>query len=319
VKQQQFEQAGRPRWRELETLLERLEAGGRSEAPDFPFRYRRICQDLALARDRSFSRSLVEQLNDLALRGHRSLYRARRGSLRELGAFVARDFPRAVRAEWRLLFFVTLLFYGTAGVLASAVQFEPELVYSFLEPGNVAQLEQMYDPAGERVGVAPDAQEDVARFGYYIWNNVSIAFRTFAAGLLFGAGTLFIVTFNAIYLGLVLGHLTRIGFGEPIRTFVVAHGAFELTAILLCGVAGMRLGLSLLSPGGRSRRLALREDAQRALPLVYGSALMLLLAAGIEAFWSPLPLAAATKYGVGAVLWVLVLLYLGTAGRTRVF
>ena len=61
-----------------------------------------------------------------------------------------------------------------------------------------------------------------------------------------------------------------------------------------------------------------REDAQRALPLVYGSALMLLLAAGIEAFWSAQPLAATVKYRVGTVLWILVLLYLLLAGRARV-
>ena len=222
-----------------------------------------------------------------------------------------------MRAEWRLLLFVSVLFYGTAGVLAAALQLQPELVYSFLDPATLAQIEAMYDPATERLGSAPDAASDVARFGYYIWNNISISFRTFAAGLLFGVGTLAIVGFNAVYLGLVFGHLTRVGFGEPLRSFVIAHGAFELTAILLCGVAGMKLGLSLLAPRNRSRLQALRDAARGALPLVYGSGWMLLLAAGIEAFWSGRPLPVTTKYAVGAAMWLLVSSYLLLSGRAR--
>jgi uncharacterized membrane protein SpoIIM required for sporulation len=222
-----------------------------------------------------------------------------------------------VRSEWRLVLCLTLLFYGTAGALAALLQSEPELVYSFLDSEAIAQLEAMYDPASDTFGVARDAQDDVARFGFYIWNNVSIAFRTFAAGLLFGVGTLFIVGFNAIYMGLVFGHLTHVGSGEPLRSFVIGHGAFELTAILLCGVAGMRLGLALLSPGPRSRARALRESAHAALPLVYGSGGMLVVAAAIEAFWSPLPLPATIKYWVGALLWTLVIGYLLSAGRVR--
>ena len=45
---------------------------------------------------------------------------------------------------------------------------------------------------------------------------------------------------------------------------------------------------------------------------------MLLVAAAIEAFWSPNTVfAAEVKYGVGAALWVLVAVFLGFSGRER--
>jgi hypothetical protein len=42
---------------------------------------------------------------------------------------------------------------------------------------------------------------------------------------------------------------------------------------------------------------------------------MLFVAALIEGFWSPAPIPAGVKYAGGALLWVLVAVYLSTAGR----
>ena len=49
-----------------------------------------------------------------------------------------------------------------------------------------------------------------------------------------------------------------------------------------------------------------------------GLAGMLLLAAAVEAFWSPRTfLPPPVKYAVGGALWLLLLLYFGFAGRDR--
>ena len=38
-------------------------------------------------------------------------------------------------------------------------------------------------------------------FGFYILNNVSIGFRSFAGGIIFGLGTIFFLVFNGLILG----------------------------------------------------------------------------------------------------------------------
>ncbi|MNC81121.1 hypothetical protein D3C75_1341510 [compost metagenome] len=62
----------------------------------------------------------------------------------------------------------------------------------------------------------------------------------------------------------------------------------------------------------------MRLAARKSVLLICGVMLFLLIAAFIEAYWSsmttPAPL---TKYLVGAALWVLVVVYLLFAGRTR--
>lgn len=75
---------------------------------------------------------------------------------------------------------------------------------------------------------------------------------------------------------------------------------------------------ALLAPGCRSRADALRLAAQRAIRLVAGATLMLLVAAFIEAYWSSMTYVdAPVKYAVGLLLWLLVALYLGRSGGSR--
>src|SRR3546814_19122766 len=86
-------------------------------------------------------------------------------------------------------------------------------------------------------------------FGLYIANNISIGFRTFAGGLLAGVGSLLVLVFNGVMLGTVAAHLQGIGHGGPFWRFVVGHAAPELSAIVVAGTAGLRLGLGLVAPG----------------------------------------------------------------------
>ncbi len=262
MRQQAFEEQREARWLRVERILDGLDAGREVDASEFPQLYRQLCQDLALARERQFGGYLVDRLNGLALRGHQWLYQARvRSSPRVLG-FLARDFPRAVRAEWRIFAFMALLFAGSALGLVALLQASPDLVHSFIGPERLRELEEMYDPAAGHLGIPRGYDDDVMMFGYYILNNVGIAFRTFASGLFFGVGSLFFIAFNGVFLGIVSGHLSNLGYGSTFYPFVIGHGAFELTAIVLSGVAGMKLGMALLSPGPRSRLQALREAVQ---------------------------------------------------------
>ena len=71
------------------------------------------------------------------------------------------------------------------------------------------------------------------------------------------------------------------------------------------------------APGARSRARALVEESRPAVRLMYGAALMFMIAAFIEGFWSPLAsIEPLVKYSVGATLWAILLLYFLLAGRS---
>ncbi|MGY6632050.1 MAG: stage II sporulation protein M [Wenzhouxiangella sp.] len=316
MNQRDFIQQRQARWDHFDRLLRRL--GGQRDQTvslaDFPAEYRRLCSDLALARSRGYSLGLVDALQRRVIDGHRYLYRPRNALSRELIQFIARDFPAQVRQEWRLTLWCTLLLFGPMIWLFAQIGSSPEFVYRVLSPETVDQVDAMY---GGEEGLSRGAGGDVMMFAFYIMNNIGVALRTFAGGLVFGLGSFFILLFNGVHIGAVAAHLSFAGYNENFWTFVIGHGALELPAIVLAGVAGSRLGLALMFPGPYSRLASLRLASRGAVRLLYGVILMLFLAAGLEAFWSASPVPALGKYLIGGLLWLLVGLYFLLSGRRQ--
>jgi uncharacterized membrane protein SpoIIM required for sporulation len=284
---------------------------------DVPARYRELCQHLALARDRQYSAELIERLSRLALAGHQRLYGAHGRAATRVRGFILGGFPAAVRAA------VAQRAAGGSALLRTIAGRRrgapalPDFAYVVLPAKQIEDFEQMYGK-GAKAWDARDAGDDAVMFGFYIRNNVQIGFQTFAGGILFGIGAAFYLLYNGLFAGAAMGHLVDAGMSTNFFSFVAGHSAFELTAIVLCGAAGLRLGYSLIAPGRLRRVDALRVGAREALPLVIGSAGMLVLAAGIEAFWSPrTEVPAEIKYGVGIAMWLLTGAYFCLMGRRR--
>lgn len=321
MKQLAFERMRRQSWEQFAADLERLETGsgaGHGGDGDFVEAYREVCRDLAVARTRGYGSCLLTELNDLVNRGHNLLYARRSGTFARAVAFVAAGFPRQVRRDAAFVWAACCAFVLPLVLIIVAIDVEPDVLYSVLDEPQVRQMEAMYQPDAERPGRARASDSDFAMFGFYIWNNVSIGFQVFATGLALGIGSLFYLGYNGIVIGAVAGHLVGIGYGDVFLPFVAGHGAFELTAIVLSGAAGLKIGYALLAPGELSRGAALRHAAAEAVTLVIGATGMLFVAAFIEAYWSSTRWPPAfLKYLVGAGLWLLVLGYLTLAGRRR--
>lgn len=327
MKQEAFEARYAESWAKFEQWVIVLSAGRRKlvEAEErntigreFPALYRKVCHHLSLARARRYSIGLQQRLNQLALDGHQYMYQARTPVFSAILQFITFGFPQAFRKQWRFMLAAGLLFVVPIFGMGLAVQLQPDLIYSLVDPDQVAQMEAMYDPSNNVLGRERESEKDVVMFGFYIMNNIGIGFRTFAGGLLFGIGSIFFLCFNGLFFGAIGSHLTSAGFNETFWPFVSGHSAFELTAIVIFGAAGLMIGMGALIPGRKVRWQAIRDRALDCMPLVYGGTAMLVGAAFVEAFWSsttwpPIGL----KYGVGITLWLLTGLYFGLMGRSE--
>jgi uncharacterized membrane protein SpoIIM required for sporulation len=276
--------------------------------------YRTLCADVARARAAGYSRETVAHLDALAARAHAVIYRSepyRRGAIRDL---LLVDFPRSVRGSTRFMLASTALFLlpfllGLFGALASS-----ELAATVVPQGMLDAMAENYS-GGVSEGRSEDT--DTAMAGFYVYNNVGIAFRCFATGIFFGLGSAFFLVYNGVVTGVVVGYVIESGAGRGILTFVCGHGAFELTAIVIAGAAGLRMGYALVRTDGRTRLGSLRAQAPHVARLVLGAAIMLGIAALVEAFWSPSSIPDPVKWGVASLLWMLVMLYFVAVGRPR--
>ena len=318
MKQQRFEECCHEDCQQFEHMLAAMEgtAGSSDDISQFPGHYRRMCHYLSLARERQYSAHLVDKLNNLVLRGHQQLYRRKVHLLHSMIRFVVADFPAIVRQQWRYCLIAAALFYLPGAILCAFTLLFPELVYSIASAESVIELESMYDPAAAHIGRFRDADSDFAMFGFYIQNNIGIGFRTFAGGILFGIGSLFFLLYNGLIFGAFSAHIINLDFGSTFFSFVVGHAAFELTAIVLSGAAGLKLGFAMIAPGRYPRWQAVKNAAGTAIKIIYGVILMLLIAAFIEAFWSSSTLIQnELKYIVGGCFWLFVFVYFGWMGR----
>lgn len=325
MRQDAFQARHEAEWGVLERWLDARTASRRKDravaddimkASDFPLALRRLCQQLALAERRDYSAQLVRRLRDLAQRGHQVLYKPGTPRWRRVVDFFAATFPRLVRAQWRAMAVAAALFFVPLVGVVVLLQFRPELIHSLFGPEQLAQFENMYDPSktAERLGRTNGT--DLQMFGFYIFNNVGIGFRTFASGLLACIGAVFVLVMNGVVIGGVAGHLTSIGYGEPFWHFVAGHSAPELLAIVISGGAGLQIGMALVAPGRRSRGRALVESGVIGAQLVLGVFAMLVFAAFVEAYWSSIAwMPGAIKYAVGITLWLAIPLWLWRGGR----
>lgn len=316
----QFETLYQADWDELEKLLAGIR-GKRSEqrathGERVAALYRCACEQLALARARSYPAYLVDRLERLSSDAHQAIYQQREFGLGRLRALAALEFPRAVRAHAAYVWIALAVFVLPTIIVGLIVYSRPELILSVADAESVADYERMYSGAEEAIGRQRGAETDLAMFGYYIRHNVGLAFQCFASGLIAGIGSLFFLAFNGVFFGAIAGYLTERGLSETFYSFVVTHAAFELTAIVLSGAAGLRIGHALLMPGRLSRRQALVVAARESIVIVYGVAVMLLIAAAIEAFWSSAVwIPPIMKYSVAAACWIAVICYLTLQGR----
>ncbi len=283
---------------------------------DFPVRYRRLCQQLSIAQQRGYSPLITDKLEALMQRGHHVLYRPPAPRWRRVFDFFLMEFPCILRKNHRYFWTSAFLFYVPLIGMIVLLHFHPEMVHSLLGSEQIAEMEKMYDPADKLHSLGRSSGSDLQMFGFYIWNNVSIGFRTFASGFFVGVGSILVLLFNGISIGAVAGHLTVIGSGAPFWRFVVGHSGPELTAIVISGAAGLRIGMAIVAPGRKKRSDALIEAGTEGVKLAMGIFAMLVFAAFIEAYWSSIVwMPDVVKYSVGGLIWLLIITWLWRGGR----
>ncbi len=312
--QDQFVAAREPRWLELETLLStdaRLHELAPSSISRFAALYRSVCADLMRARSSGYDTELVAHLDGLAARAHNELYGARPVQLRALWGFVARTFPRTLRAHAGFFGLACALFLVPLALTLTATLLDPEVALAILPRGSLEASAASYAEGlqGRESGL------DAMMAGFYVRNNVGVAFRCFATGALFGLGSVFFLVYNGAVIGATIGWVIAQGHGRNILTFICGHAPFELTAICIAGGAGLQLGYALVRTRGRTRLGSLQASAPAVGTIVGGAAIMLVIAAGIEGFWSPSAALAEIKWAVAGLLTISVALYLALAGR----
>lgn len=314
-------------WDRFEALLsfaegKRVPRWTGEDISEFSSLFRAICYDLSLARSRDFGLSLNRYLNSLVGRGHNTLYRGQPGSLRKVLRLFTDEFPWLLRQNIAY-FWTALALFVLPGLFAGILLAnKPDLGPRLFSQEQLDMYAQMHsrdrsarsEDSDDLLGIG-DGESSFFMTSFYIRHNIGIAFKCFASGVLLGIGTVCHLVFNSIAIGGITGHMIAVGNSTNFFTFVISHGSFELTAIVIAGAAGLILGRAILHPGALTRYESIKTRGMVAVKIALGAGGMLAIAAVIEGFWSPSAAPSAAKYIVGTILWIIVIAYLILAGR----
>lgn len=314
---EQLYQSRQADWQKLTALLDRSQNSVKALSPEevneLSRLYRAAASDLALAQ-RDFPRHQVTAyLNQLVARAHAVVYQGEPLAWNRLRHFVTAGFPHTFR---RLLpFFVAafLLFMVPAITVGITTGRDPE-ASRWLLPPQAQQLIPLLEQKELWTNIPVEERPGTSSF--IMRNNIQVSFMAFAGGMLAGLFTLYIMAFNGLFLGGVMGLTAYYGVGFDLLTFVIGHGVVELSVIFMAGGAGLAVGWAMLRPGLLRRRDAVTIAARQAVRLIVGCVPLLVLAGLIEGFISPnetIPWP--VKFGVGIGTGVVLYAYLFLAGR----
>jgi len=324
MNRERFIKDRRQDWQQFETLVARMKntrqsRWGNSDVTTLSRLYRSICYDLSLVQSREWGARLEQYLNDLVAQGHNCLYRSPPQSIRSVWDFFAFGFPQLLRRRYKPFLLALALFLVPLLASIWVGYARPELAE--LVAGK-EQIDQAVESYSTDLYTAADARYSGERsrmFGFYVNNNTGIAFKAFAMGVLVGIGTCYVLITNGISIGIIKGVMLAEGnpTADNFFSFIISHGAFELTAIVIAGAGGLVLAQGILMPGQRTRSDSLKFHGVEALQLALGAGGMLFVAALLEGYFSPLPIPSLFKYSIGTFLWLLVGVYLTMSGRER--
>jgi len=306
----------KPQWNRLQELLNQCGNRGvvnltRFELREFGLLYRQVAADLSILRQDPTGAHYSRYLNQLLGRAHSIIYSGRKTSIRSIFSFFTTEWPALVWRRRAYLLVVAAVFAvcGMAGALLTLQN--PDFAMQVLGPTVIDSIDHHEMWTHSIVAIRPLASSAIAT------NNLSVSFLTFAMGITAGVGTLWLVAFNGLLMGVVGAACGTHGMSLSLWSFVVGHGSLEIPAILVAGAAGLRMGTGLLFPGHLSRRESLRLAGTEAVKIELGTIPMLIVAGFVEGFISPMSIGASLKFGLGFALFTALLAWIGSGRRSK--
>jgi uncharacterized membrane protein SpoIIM required for sporulation len=304
----------KPHWAKLEALLNQSSKSGlkslsRSDLQELSLLYRQTAADLAAIREDRGSVHYARYVNQLLVRAHNTIYSGHRASPKAVISFFTKTYPAAFRRHLRHVALATAIF-AIAGLVGGVITYQnPDFKVKLLGPQMVETIDRHQMWTHSIVGIKPIASSAI------MTNNMSVGFTTFALGITAGLGTIYMMAFNGLLIGVIGVACYFSGMSLQLWSFVAPHGVLELPAIFIAGGAGLRIAQGLLFPGTLPRRDSLARAGSEAVQLLLGTIPILIIAGTIEAFVSPTGLAIPLKFSMAAALFVLLNVYLFGVGR----
>jgi len=154
-------------------------------------------------------------------------------------------------------------------------------------PGSVENCVEGYSFSGKMIESTGSATKEL-RFLSILENNIYVMIFTLIFSLIFGAGAIFILAWNASVIASAIGIFTKYQINKipwGIARYMI-HGFPEIAAYFITALAGGIFGVSILRNGIQNIRVL--KVIENVVILLFIAIIILILAAGIEVYITPM-------------------------------
>lgn len=289
MKQALFVKLNQEKWEEYDKKLN----SANIPADELSKMYVHLTEDLAFSKAKYPKTSLTLYLNKLSLRVHNLIYKNKPESKNRIIQFFKWEVPlEMANARMPMFYSFTIMAVGVLiGVISTAN--DGTFARLILSDGYVDMTIQNIKD-GNPMGVY-GKMDQWSMFLAITSNNIRVSFIAFIFGLFTSFGTGFVLFRNGIMLGVFHYFFAQYGLFDETILSVWVHGTIEISAIVIAGGAGIRMGNGLLFPGTFPRGYSFKKAAKSGLKIVVGLVPFFIIAGFIESFltrYTQWPLAA---------------------------
>ncbi|MGB0431195.1 MAG: stage II sporulation protein M [Bacteroidia bacterium] len=278
MKESRFVDQNNQKWKEFE-----LDLISNTKNPEKKSKlFTQITDDLSFARTFYKNRSVREYLNGVGQLLFSDLNLNERFTFSKFIHFFTDTFPKAMYATRRSMLISLIVFTICFVIGALTTKLDPTFANEILSSGyvkmtekNIANNDPMY--------VYKDSSP-MEMFGRITKNNMQVAYITFLFGIFSSIGTLFVIMYNGIMVGVFQYFFISKGLFWTSFLTIWTHGTIEISCIIVAGGAGLQLGKGLLFPGTYKRWDAFKMSGKSALIVIAGITPLIVVAGFIESF-----------------------------------
>ena len=278
MKETSFIKQNKEKWEKFEKLYE-SQSHDPEELSDL---YMDITEDLSYAQTFYKRRTVRVYLNGLAQRVYTGVHKQKSDSSGKLWTVWTKSLPLEIyRSRKNLLFaLITFLIYAATGAFNTHI--EPNFLSSVVGEGYVQRT--LNNIANGNPLAVYQQDDQLGMFLNITTNNLKVAFLTFFAGFFLTLGTHLLLFYNGVMLGSFQYFFHTKGLLITSFLGIWIHGAFEISAIVLAGGAGITAGNGLLFPHSYTRLQSLQLSTKRGLKIMMSLIPFIIMAGFLESF-----------------------------------
>ena len=270
-----FIKKNRDRW---QTITEDQNKHPDEQADDFV----QLVEDLGYSKTFYPQSRITQYLNSEASKKYLRIYENQRESSNRFVSFFKYKLPLTIAKHHRVLLISFCLFVVFVAIGFFSAKNEQTFVREILGNSYVDMTEKNISE-GKPFKVYSYGNEALSFLQIFV-NNITVALKEFAGGILLGIPTILSLVYNAIMVGTFEYLFYEHGIISDSMLTILIHGTLELFSIVVASTAGLVMATSWLFPGNKKRIEALKSGAKDGLIIALSGFPTLLMAAFFEGF-----------------------------------